>query len=307
MTLAPGLELAAPVSPGLPAVERPRAQRGIRGYYSRGQVGRVAADGSLLAIDRGDCAISSSWTDPACELLQCKRPEVARMVPDHYRRCRLHGLRPLPAEDPYPLEGEEWRAAERAAWLRVLAPKHRVPLRYRNASLAGKDCPAIDAARAYCDPECDDYLGKAMVLEGRPGCGKTFALRSMQRYLIIDAVRSGGEAAVDVVFFDFPALGKALLDPDERDEALETCRDAGDLLIDDVGSGFTKADGFVVSMFEQIVIEREANMQPLVISTNLDPNRFAKLFGPRVLDRLGGEWGMWLDVDGPSFRRTGSR
>lgn len=294
-------QLRAVMSPEVPAVEL--GQRTIQGYYPRSQVGRVAADGSSLDIVRSDFAMASAWIDPACELRQCIRPQPARMVPTMVRRCAVHGVRPLPAEDPYPLEGEEWRAAEVNAW-RLLAPSHGVPLRYWDASLAGEQCPALDAARAYCDPDSDDWVSETLILQGRPGCGKTYAMRAIQRHLVIQARRyEGGQA--DVRFFDFTALGNALRDPDARPDALEACTEVGDLLVDDFGVGYVRSDNFVMAMLEEIFIARHMSYLPTIISTNLDPARFAKLIGPRVFDRIAGE-GAWIDVDAPSFRRRRS-
>jgi DNA replication protein DnaC len=96
-----------------------------------------------------------------------------------------------------------------------------------------------------------------------------------------------------------------LLDEDERDETLEALCEADELLLDDLGAGFTKPSGFVVSLLEEALIHREAHRYPCLMTTNLDPKKFRTLFGERVFDRLRGEWGVWLNIDRPSLRTKG--
>ena len=59
-----------------------------------------------------------------------------------------------------------------------------------------------------------------------------------------------------------------------------------------------------MSLLEELIIHREAHLYPLLATTNLSPNQFRNLFGNRVFDRLKGEWGVWINVDRPSFRTT---
>jgi DNA replication protein DnaC len=120
--------------------------------------------------------------------------------------------------------------------------------------------------------------------------------------MIVGALAAGGP--VDkIVFYDFPRLSRLLLDPEERDDVLEACREADDLFVDDLGSGFVKRDGFVLGLLEEIIVDREARAYPMLATTNLAPRAFRDLFGARVYDRLRGEWGAWIHCAGPSLRR----
>ena len=277
-----------------PEIEPPRGERGIRGFYPASQRGRIAADGSFLNLVSVDHALAAAWRDPACEIMRCWRPETLRMVPPEYRKCRLHATQPLPPEDPFPLEGQELLLAERKAWASQLL-KYGVPARYHN--LEGlRPTPALEAALA-CEEE---HSCKCVVLEGGVGCGKTTALYARLRALALDQVQMDLRDVIQI--YTFPQLSRLLLDEDERDDTLEACCEADELLLDDLGAGYTKAAGFVVSLVEEIVIHREARLYPILATTNLEPKRFRSLFGDRVFDRLKSEWGCWLNVDRPSFR-----
>jgi DNA replication protein DnaC len=111
-----------------------------------------------------------------------------------------------------------------------------------------------------------------------------------------------GERRDDIRVFTYPQLSRLLLDRDERDETLEALCQCDELLIDDVGAGYTKVHGFVASCLEEAFIVREASNSPVFVTTNLSPKEFQALLGTRVYDRIRGDWGLWLKVDGPSLR-----
>ena len=279
-----------------PVVEPARARRGIRGLYLPSQCGRLAADGSLLNETTYDYAIAPAWRDPACAIFRCWRPEVLRMVPPEARRCRLHGSKPLPPDDPFPLEGEELAAAKRAAWS-VAVAKYGVPARYATLDMdALSSSPALDAVSA-CE---EQYSCRGVILEGGQGSGKTTALYKRLRTLALEQMESDLRDVIRL--YSWPELVRLFLEKDERAETLEACREADELLIDDLGAGYTKAAGFAVSLLEEVIIHREAHLYPLLGTTNLTPKQFRSLFGNRVFDRLKGEWGVWVDVHRPSFR-----
>jgi DNA replication protein DnaC len=243
--------------------------------------------------------VASAWRSPACELLQCFRPEVLHMVPPAARWCAKHGKLTPPASDPYPLEGYELREAEASAWS-YLAPKLGVPSKYRAGFDELQPTAALEVGRTYV--EGDDYMCCGVILQGGVGVGKTTTLRAVQRSLELSKARVD-DRTTSIAFFDFTTLSRLLLDPDEREDTLQACRNADDLLIDDLGAGYTKIGGFVASLFEEIAIHREARDYPLRASTNLTPRAFRATFGDRVYDRLRGEWGRWIRCGGASMRK----
>ena len=193
---------------------------------------------------------------------------------------------------------QERAAAEARAWLRI-APELGILSRDRHCCFENSErTPAIVVADAFSDENDDTYLSRGVVIEGRPGCGKTRGLTSAARRL---AVWGGGENVVK--FYRFPNLVTALLDNDERDETLEACCcQENELIIDDLGSSYVKRDGLVVGLIEEIIVTREGQQTAMLASTNLSPRQFRATFGDRVYDRLRGPWGAWINVDRPSMR-----
>jgi DNA replication protein DnaC len=303
-TTAEVLELPAP-GPAI-AVEPQRGHRGLRGFYGASQRGRLAADGSLLdtlSASR-DYAMASGWRDPKCEQLRCWRPAVLRMVPPEERRCPLHGRQEPPSEDPFELGGQELKAARAKAWAAIKS-KWNPPIRHDLDEDQVVLTSAMEAALAYGRAH-DDYCCRAVILQGGPGSGKTTAIYSgALRELALDMVECSRKD--DIRVYTFPQLSRLLLDEDERDETLEGLCECDELLLDDLGAGFTKPNGFVVACLEEALIHREARLYGCLMTTNLDPKKFRALFGERVFDRLRGEWGMWLNVDRPSFRTKPSK
>jgi DNA replication protein DnaC len=235
----------------------------------------------------------------------CLRPEVARLAPPESRWCPRHGKAKVPVHALYPLEGAEYEAAEQRAWA-VLSAKFGVPPLYRWASFAKADpTPAITAARSYAggfDDDDDDweYLDRAMILEGAVGCGKTTALYAFLRHRAVENARIDGEDQIH--FFPFPKLIGLLLNAELRDDTMEACINADELIIDDWGSSYVKRDGFAQGIIEEIVVHREAHEMAMLASTNLSPKDFRQMFGERVYDRLRGRWGAWIRCAGSSLR-----
>lgn len=222
-------------------------------------------------------------------------------MPRDRRRCVRHGLAILPAEDPFPLEGEERRLAELDTWHAAM-PTYNVPISYADVSFESRrPTPALEGARAaYERHEC-----QGVMLEGSVGCGKTTALRALLRARVIeDAETGGGE---DIRWFDFTHLSRLLLDRDQQRRTMDAALECDLLLCDDLGAGHVKRGGFVTSVIEEIVLHREQHRYPFVAATNLEPRAFRALFGERTYDRWRGAWGVWLNVSGASLRRKQRR
>src|SRR5690242_840043 len=120
------------------------ARRNIAGLYPESTLGRLAIDGESLDEGHRGLATSRAWRDPRCPLGQCWLPEKVRLVPPDRRRCIRHGQAILPADDPFPLEGEERRLAELDAWHAAM-PKYHVPIIYADVSFESRlPTPAIE-------------------------------------------------------------------------------------------------------------------------------------------------------------------
>ncbi len=182
----------------------------------------------------------------------------------------------------------------------------QVPFRYRHVCFETvRQTRAIGAVGKFRDSWVDgcglvQYSCHCLILAGGVGVGKSTALYALLRALLIE---TRDDPATKIAFYEFPRLSQLLLDREQCPATLEACREADVLIIDDLGAGFTKHGGFVASCVEEIFIHREAHQYPVVAATNLTPLRFRQLFGERIYDRIRGEWGSWLNVDGPSLRQ----
>jgi len=277
------------------------ACRNLQGFYSADQRGSTASDGSFLdrlSSDRRH-ALSTAWIDPACELLICRRAEVWSFLPPEERFCPRHGPLQPPPLDPYPLEGDELRAAKDAAWAKLV--KNRVSDLYHHVAFETCDpTPAVEAARAFL--EVDRHAGRLVMEEGHVGCGKTTSLICAYRELVLESRRVANRDGAR--YWAWPDLCRVILgDPDEREDVLDECRQVPVLLIDDIGSSYVKPGGFIQGCAEELLVEREAERRPALLSTNLSPKAFGAAFGARVLDRLRGQQGRWLRLPGGSLRR----
>jgi len=186
-------------------------------------------------------------------------------------------------------------------WQYQVAASLGIPFRYRTISFENvRRTKAVIVADSYSDLESDEFSMRGVILEGGVGCGKTTAITCAARRIALDF----SPPSISVLkFYTFPTLISFLLDPSRRQETLEACIQADELLIDDVGSSYLRRDGMAVGLLEEIIIRREADEAPMLCTTNLPPKKFRELFGDRCYDRLRGEWGAWIDVGGPSLRR----
>jgi hypothetical protein len=284
------------------------ARRLLRGHYSASMRGRVAIDGNVLdLVVAGQFAASSAWRSPNCEM--CWRPERLWMVPLDHRWCSRHGLQTPSREDPFPLEGDELLRAKERAWS-YARPRLGVPMKYEACSIERSvPTPAMTFAADYCGG--DRYVCRGVIIFGNCGCGKSWTMRAIQRELVLEALRDSRHDDLKdcegIRWYDFPELVTALLSTEQRAKTMERCIDADELLIDDAGSSYVKPGGLAVGILEEIFVAREQHDASMVVSTNLKPRDFRRVFGPRVFDRLAGDWGVWLDVSAPSMRRKAPR
>lgn len=180
-------------------------------------------------------------------------------------------------------------------WYRspILVPRMGIPFNYRHVSFSNcRETPAMRGGKLFVNEPCI-CLG----VEAGVGVGKTTMTAAVVRYLIEEGLSER------VAYYGFGDFVSRLLNPELRAETLDAAREADVLVIDDVGASFATRDGFAVALLEEIVIHREASSYSMLFTTNLPPEEFRKRFGERIFDRLRGEWGRWLNVDGPSLRR----
>jgi len=136
--------------------------------------------------------------------------------------------------------------------------------------------------------------GRALVLLGPTGVGKTVATVALLDSLLPDLqVRQRYEFG--------PTLLRHLSGFSTRDQAFERCERARLLVIDDLPCHGD--EDRAAGLLEELLVVREAEQRPTVITSNVAPQRLDTLLGDRVRDRLRA-WGTVEAVAGPSLRRA---
>jgi len=74
------------------------------------------------------------------------------------------------------------------------------------------------------------------------------------------------------------------------------------LVLDDIGVQRGNTNENVVLF--QIVDSRLSSKKPVGMLTNLDAPALTELLGPRIMDRMTMDGGMWINFDWPSYRRN---
>jgi len=157
--------------------------------------------------------------------------------------------------------------------------------------------PAIQAAKAFVGygnhrDHSDCGRGRALVLAGKTGLGKTYAACAALRWL--DSGR----------LWYFPSLCGALLGPETRPRALAEVKTLDVLVLDDVGTEYAPPGGLIQTFFDEIVWHREAERLPTIFTTNLTVAQMRERFSDRIVDRLRA-WATVVSVPGESERRPG--
>lgn len=195
--------------------------------------------------------------------------------------------------------GQRFKAAEQ----RKLTEKHQaqlgatftragIPAHFHGltidtlAELVGDDpgkAKAIEAARSMI--ATGYYAGKpGIYLFGEYGCGKTGVLTPVLRHFL-----DQGHSGLWMEFYDFTEeiqskYGKG----EEASQAMDLVRGVEWLLMDDVGDAARNnpETDDKRRLLYQIVNHRHNHVRPMLITSNLPPDRFAAQFGERTLERI---------------------
>ncbi|MDO8474584.1 MAG: hypothetical protein Q7W02_00070 [Candidatus Rokubacteria bacterium] len=239
----------------------------------------------------------SPWAAPSDQHLD----EVARYVRSAKRRLADATLNPsdylpepvlsateLKAIELWETRDYEWYSKAKGA---------EMPRRYWSSNLyQGLQTPAVRAARQFCEgADEEESAGEAascLGLLGPVGVGKTVAAAGV--------LRVSGE---DIRFFDVRDLSRRLMNPLQREEALEQALSTFAIVLDDIGAAYVRADSFLEGMLEEIFVHREARDGVTVFTSNLTRRQLDDAVGLRVADRLAGPWGSIHELPGKSLRR----
>jgi DNA replication protein DnaC len=175
-----------------------------------------------------------------------------------------------------------------------------IPKRYAVADLDhAEKTPALAAAWKWLE-HGGVTEGRALLILGPVGTGKTFAAAAIMRDII---QRTADDATPpSCVFASAPNLVNRIRFADYADrlEAMETVTHAGILVLDDLS---LEADTDTTrGILDEIIYEREGNLRPTIITANKRPESFKDIFGERIADRLLSPWATVYVITGPSLR-----
>lgn len=154
--------------------------------------------------------------------------------------------------------------------------------------------------------ENDAPQGKALVLAGHPGCGKTHICKKV----LVACGGLGGRP----LYWSEPELVtaiKAVYSGQGDEQAIiSQANRAGLLILDDVGVAHVKEMPWMHAIYYQLLDDRFERQLPTLMTTNLMEGPFKERLGSRALDRLleamGGPGEGWVDMFGiKSYRLRG--
>jgi DNA replication protein DnaC len=192
------------------------------------------------------------------------------------------------------------------AWTEA-AKQIGIPRRYFKATLKnvdhtdflpGTDLTAIQATiertRRYLN---DDYpKGRALALCGLQGLGKSYAAAAALRSLFEHQSYRGP------MFWNATVLRTALMNLERRGAIIDGLLTAPMLVLDDLGLEYTREGDYWEGVLDTIFVAREGDLLPLLVTSNLSPEKLEQKLGPRAWDRVMGEWGAVFEVVGESVR-----
>jgi DNA replication protein DnaC len=186
---------------------------------------------------------------------------------------------------------EETARSQRRFWLEEIG----LPRRYWDATFDSvRSTAPVRRVLEYRDAR-GIGRGRALGLGGPTGTGKTTAVAALINDLLpyLQARQR---------FYLAAQLVRELLDFDTAAEVMEEAASVRLLIVDDLQMP-ARAEGLAV--LEELLVRREAEGLPIVITSNLRRTQFEAAFGDRVADRLRA-WGDYYEAPGKSLRSGGT-
>ncbi|WP_449567067.1 ATP-binding protein [Lelliottia nimipressuralis] len=155
---------------------------------------------------------------------------------------------------------------------------------------------ALTMAKSYAQNFGTGF--SSFVFSGNPGTGKNHLAAAIGNFLL-----KQGRSVLVVTIPDLTMRLRACYDGNGSESAVINDLCNVDLLVlDDVGVQRESRSEWVV--LNQIVDRRLAAMKPVGMLTNLNHAELERVLGPRVMDRLTMDGGMWVNFDWGSFRKN---
>jgi len=159
----------------------------------------------------------------------------------------------------------------------------RIPRRFHEPLTRGGELPtaALDAVKRLIMRE-----GFLLVLSGPAGCGKSFAAAWALSKMIGYWVHA-------------PDLARPQEDGEHPKD--DRMKDAPLLVLDDVGVEHSPSQ-YGIARLVDVVVYRESQLLPVIVTTNLDAEEFSKRYGDRVASRVNGDRIGFQTVAGDDLR-----
>lgn len=167
-----------------------------------------------------------------------------------------------------------------------------IPERFRGAELTDAGIPVSEIQSAVMDifqPAPNGKVG--IIFSGPSGCGKTYTVSATMKWI-------AEKDPEKVVYFGFyPKVIQELRGEFSQDTWNDLgstwdilCNESGlargVIILDDVGS--SKPSDFELEKLFMVIDHRSNEFLPMIITTNVPPEKFEDFFGPRISSRLSG-------------------
>lgn len=229
----------------------------------------VKSHGPLISREDNECVKSHELEAVA------SREEYERYVEEH-ERCaeELHRRRLLEAGVPWVYVDMEYTD---------IKPRTDVP----------GFSAALEGAMAFSADLADNLsTGRGLTFAGDPGTGKTL----LPALILKAAVR----ANIHVMFVRAHSMFEGLKPGDDADSFRESLYTVPLVVVDDLGTEYRSE--WTLCEFDALVSERHAAERSTIISTNYYNVELAKVYAPRVIDRLN-ERNTVFEFRGSSYRK----
>lgn len=153
---------------------------------------------------------------------------------------------------------------------------------------------ALTLAKSYAQNFGTGFA--SFIFSGNPGTGKKHLAAAIGNHLLKE-----GRSVLVVTIPDLTMRLRACYDGDgSESKVINDLCNVDLLVLDDVGVQRESRAEWVV--LNQIVDRRLAAMKPIGVLTNLNHGELERVLGPRVMDRLTMDGGMWVNFEWGSFR-----
>jgi DNA replication protein DnaC len=140
----------------------------------------------------------------------------------------------------------------------------------------------------YCRSYCADFDGhcESLLFQGPTGLGKTFLSSCISKELISRGFDIYYETAYNI--FALLEKEKFSAPSPEISDAVRRIFECDLLIIDDLGTEFHTP--FTTAALYNMINSRILRRAPMIISTNFETAELEKLYSPRIISRLMGEF-----------------